>query len=226
MTTTTYESDESSAGTTSSQSDNEVEFDEEISSRKAIERNVANWEHNWLFKRKKDVLKKRQKLYQEPVTMLVPNPAESVEVMIGDAKVSDLEDEFETLDVSELGYVVVDAAELEQKVQAEVEKEIIEVAAPIPASHEVKIEAAVKVAVQVPRVSESPIRTPESESETFFLESEVKETEPVKPEKVVGVAVIEVAVVEGAPLEVISSQSSFSVLSFYKLLKICCTKPL
>lgn len=53
---------------------------------------ISDWEQNWLFKRRKQLFKKRN-LMAEAVPMLVPNPNEDgIEPQIGEEKASDLSD--------------------------------------------------------------------------------------------------------------------------------------
>lgn len=53
---------------------------------------ISEWEQNWLFKRRKQLFKKRN-LLAEAVPMLVPNPnEEGVEPQVGAEKASDLSD--------------------------------------------------------------------------------------------------------------------------------------
>ena len=57
---------------------------------------ISEWEQNWLFKRRKQLLKARSSLSQS-VPMLVPNPTEEgMEPRIGDEKASDLSDMSDT----------------------------------------------------------------------------------------------------------------------------------
>ncbi|XP_035702852.1 uncharacterized protein LOC110846713 isoform X2 [Folsomia candida] len=53
---------------------------------------ISEWEQNWLFKRRKQLLRRRN-LMAEAVPMLVPNPNDDgIEPYIGDDKISDLSD--------------------------------------------------------------------------------------------------------------------------------------
>jgi len=53
---------------------------------------ISEWEQNWLFKRRKQILRRRN-LMAESVSMLVPNPSDDgIEPQIGTDKISDLSD--------------------------------------------------------------------------------------------------------------------------------------
>jgi hypothetical protein len=87
---------------------------------------ISEWEQNWLFKRRKQILRRRN-LMAESVSMLVPNPSDDgVEPQIGDDKISDLSDLSDHVNDNEDDDDDLDVSSSEQSETEEiVENEII-----------------------------------------------------------------------------------------------------
>lgn len=99
-TTTTYEDDSDSDGNNEAKQVPESETIVEpqiVGILNSPEINISQvekgpaWEHNWLFKRKQQL--KKVGSSKQPVSMLVPNPSETMPVMIGQDKADELSDD-------------------------------------------------------------------------------------------------------------------------------------